>query len=150
MAKENILYSTGNSIYALWWPEQEGIPKGRGYMCTCGWFALLYSRNYHNILKQLHSNKNTFKKKKKRERIYGKSWGRGGPAGCVWERDVLGWRIAHAVSVWRGLGVSKGQKQGAESRGERSGHRDWVVGGARSRGLSLLGSYKEACVIGVW
>ena len=35
---------------------------GRGCMYTCSCFTLLYSRNKHNIVKQLYSNKNTFKK----------------------------------------------------------------------------------------
>ena len=33
-----------------------------------GWFIWLYSRNYHNIVKQLYSNKNWFKKERERER----------------------------------------------------------------------------------
>ena len=28
-------------------------PKGRGYICMCGWFILLYSKHWHNIAKQL-------------------------------------------------------------------------------------------------
>ena len=34
----------------------KGGSRGRGYMCTYGWFMLLYSRNKHNIVKQLSSN----------------------------------------------------------------------------------------------
>ena len=34
----------------------KGGSRGRGYMCTYGWFMLPYSRNKHNIVKQLSSN----------------------------------------------------------------------------------------------
>ena len=34
----------------------EGSPRGRGCVFTYGWFTLLYSRNQHNIVKQLYSN----------------------------------------------------------------------------------------------
>ena len=29
--------------------------RRRGYMCTYGWFTLLYRRKQHNIVKQLYS-----------------------------------------------------------------------------------------------
>ena len=35
-----------------------GGPRWRGYMYTYSWFMQLYSRNEHNIVKQLYSNKN--------------------------------------------------------------------------------------------
>ena len=35
----------GTLLNALWWPEWEGGPKGRGYMDKYDWFILLYSRN---------------------------------------------------------------------------------------------------------
>ena len=38
-------------------------------MDTCGKFMLMYGRNQHNIVKQLSSNYN-FKKFKKREMLY--------------------------------------------------------------------------------
>ena len=40
------------------------IQKKRGYMYVFSGFTLLYSRNQHNIGKQLYSNKNNFKKEK--------------------------------------------------------------------------------------
>ena len=40
----------------------QGGPRERGYMCTHSWFSSLYSRNEHNIVKQLYSN---LKKEKK-------------------------------------------------------------------------------------
>ena len=36
-------------------------------LTTPGWFILLHSRNHHNIVKQLYSNKNEFKKKRKED-----------------------------------------------------------------------------------
>ena len=40
-------YCIGQGILlnALWWPEWQGNPKGRGYMYIYGWFLLLYTRN---------------------------------------------------------------------------------------------------------
>ena len=52
-------------LKALWWPKWEGNPRNRGYMYTCAWFTLLYSRNWL-IVKQLYSTK----KKKKLFLIY--------------------------------------------------------------------------------
>ena len=43
-----------------WW----GGSGRREHMCTCGWFMLTYSRNQHNIVKQL-----SFNKKQKKTRI---------------------------------------------------------------------------------
>ena len=48
-----------------WWEEG---PKERGYMYTYSWFTLLYSRNQHNIVKQLSpikQKKTTLNKQKK-------------------------------------------------------------------------------------
>ena len=41
--------------------------KERRYVCTHNWVTLLYSRNAHNTVKQLYSNKNlkTIKENKK-------------------------------------------------------------------------------------
>ena len=45
----------------------EGSPRGRGYTHTqryiyiYSWFTLLYSRNWHDIVKQIHPNYNFFK-----------------------------------------------------------------------------------------
>ena len=47
----------GTLLSALWWPKWEGNPEKRGYMYTYSWFTLLYSINYHNIVKQLYANK---------------------------------------------------------------------------------------------
>ena len=47
----------GTLLSALWWPKWEGNPKRRGYMYTYSWFTSLYSRNQHNIVKQLYTNK---------------------------------------------------------------------------------------------
>ena len=38
----------------------KGIQKKREYMYTYSWFSLLYSRNEHNIVKQLHFGKKIF------------------------------------------------------------------------------------------
>ena len=40
-----------------WGERWVGSPKGRGYMCTCGWFMLRFDRNQQNSVKQLSSNK---------------------------------------------------------------------------------------------
>ena len=48
----------GAPLNALWWSKWDGNPKKRRFMYTCSWFTLPYSRNYHNIAKQLYSNKN--------------------------------------------------------------------------------------------
>ena len=49
---------------------REGDARGRGYGDICipiaNSLCLLYSRNKHNILKQLYSNKDVKKKTKKR------------------------------------------------------------------------------------
>ena len=50
---------------ALQWPKWKGNPKKRGHMYTYSRFSLLYCRNYHNIAKQLHSNKIFLKSRKK-------------------------------------------------------------------------------------
>ena len=42
-----------------------GMKSKRGYMNMCSWFILLYRRNEYNIIKQLYSNKNSFKKIKR-------------------------------------------------------------------------------------
>ena len=44
---------TQKLLNALWWPKWKGNPKNRGYMYTYSWFTLLYTRNQHNIGKQL-------------------------------------------------------------------------------------------------
>ena len=46
----------GTLLNALWWPKWEGNPKKRGYMYMYSWFTLLYSRNWHNSVKQLYCN----------------------------------------------------------------------------------------------
>ena len=43
-----------------WGGRCEGGSRGKGHMCTCGWFILMFDRNQHNIVKQLCSNKNFF------------------------------------------------------------------------------------------
>ena len=51
--------SSGTLLNALWllkWKENPDMHS---------WFTLLYNRKLHNIVKQLHSNKNLKKKKKK-------------------------------------------------------------------------------------
>ena len=53
----------GTLLSALWWPKWEGNPKKKGYMYTYSWFTLLYSRNWHNTIKQLSSKKNFLKRK---------------------------------------------------------------------------------------
>ena len=52
-------------------PEWEGSPKRRGYMYNYGWFILLCSRNEHNIVKQIYSNKISVKRKSTRWVISG-------------------------------------------------------------------------------
>ena len=44
--------------------DGEGVPKGRGYVYTYGWFILRFDRKQQNSVKQLFFNK---KKKKKAE-----------------------------------------------------------------------------------
>ena len=51
-----------------WGGRWEGGSKGRGYMCTYGWFMLRFDRKQQNSVKQLSVNKNNklkFKKNKK-------------------------------------------------------------------------------------
>ena len=59
-----LLYSTGNCVQSLGL-EHDGKWKKR--MCVYGWLGvtLLYSRNWKNIIKQLHFNKK-FKKEKRK------------------------------------------------------------------------------------
>ena len=49
-----------------WW---DGVPKGRGYMYTYGWFMLRFDRKQQNSVKQLSFNKKriNFLKKKKED-----------------------------------------------------------------------------------
>ena len=49
---------SGNSTNALLQPECKGILKGKEYMYVYDWFILQCSRNEHNIVQQLYSNKN--------------------------------------------------------------------------------------------
>ena len=39
----------------------EGVPKGRGYVYTYGWFMLRFDRKQQNSVKQLPFNKKNFK-----------------------------------------------------------------------------------------
>ena len=48
-------------LRAMGWSETEGSSRGRGRMCTCDRFMLMYGRNQHNIVKQLSSNKRFLK-----------------------------------------------------------------------------------------
>ena len=54
----NLLYSAGNSPQAFVVTQMGGNPEKRGYVYVDTDFTLLYSRNLHNIVKQLYSNKN--------------------------------------------------------------------------------------------
>ena len=62
IASGKLLYSTGSSVLSassVLWDDPEGWEGGskqRRYMYTYNWFTLLYSRNQHNIIKQLYSN----------------------------------------------------------------------------------------------
>ena len=56
ITNENLLYSTETRLSALWWPQWEGNPKKRGYVCRYSWFTLLYSWNWYDIVKQLYFN----------------------------------------------------------------------------------------------
>ena len=42
-----------------------GSKKGRGYMCTYGWFTLRFDRKEQNSVKQLSFNKKIKRKKKR-------------------------------------------------------------------------------------
>ena len=37
--------------------DGEGVPKGKGYMYTYGWFMLKFDRKQQNFIKQLSFNK---------------------------------------------------------------------------------------------
>ena len=37
--------------------DGEGVPKGKGYMYTYGWFMLKFDRKHQNFIKQLSFNK---------------------------------------------------------------------------------------------
>ena len=57
--------------YLEGWDEGagEGGSTGKGYVCVCvyinyDWFALLYYRNQHNIIKQFSSNQKINSKEK--------------------------------------------------------------------------------------
>ena len=52
------MFIQGTLLNALLQPECKGIPKGKEYMYVYDWFILRYSRNEHNIVQQLYSNKN--------------------------------------------------------------------------------------------
>ena len=60
----------GTLFIALWKLKWEENPKKRGYMYTYSRLTLLYSRNQHNIVKQLYANKNKFKMKKENTSPY--------------------------------------------------------------------------------
>ena len=45
-------------LNSLWWPLWEKYLQKNGYMCIYSWITLLYTRNWHNIVKQLYSNTN--------------------------------------------------------------------------------------------
>ena len=69
-ASGKLLYNTGSSAQCsvtIWggWRVWEGGPRGRGYMYTYSWFTMLYSRNKHNIVKQLFLKTNKYKLKKR-------------------------------------------------------------------------------------
>ena len=52
-------YSPGSSAWCSVMTQRAGMGVGgRWYMRTCSWYTLLCSRNQHNIVKQLYSNKN--------------------------------------------------------------------------------------------
>ena len=63
---DSFLYKIDNKWGTQWWPIWEGNWRKRGYMCTWGWFTLPYSRKQHNIVKQLNSN---YEKKKRKRKI---------------------------------------------------------------------------------
>ena len=56
------VWTQGVQLGALWWPRGvgwgrwEGGSRGSDMCNTHGWFTLLYSRNQHNIVKQLYFN----------------------------------------------------------------------------------------------
>ena len=59
--EENLLpTAAGTLVRDLWRLKWEGNPKGRGCVCTRGWFTLLYCRDRHGRVKQLYSSKNLF------------------------------------------------------------------------------------------
>ena len=69
----NLPYGSGNSNRV--WPRGlyqprgvrwEGSSKGRGYMCTYGWFMLRFDRKQQNSVKQLSFNKKKEKGKRKK------------------------------------------------------------------------------------
>ena len=73
-----MLYNTGAQPSVLcqprgveWGEGWEGDSVGRGHMYTYGWFTWLYSRNQHNIVKQLPSNLNYKKGKSMTKRSVG-------------------------------------------------------------------------------
>ena len=41
---------------AAWGGRWEGGVRGRGHMCTYGWFMLMYGSNHRDIAKELSSN----------------------------------------------------------------------------------------------
>ena len=52
----------GTLVRALWWPKWERNPKQKGCVYTYSRFSLLWSRKWHNIVKQLYATKD-FKNK---------------------------------------------------------------------------------------
>ena len=60
----------GTLLIALWKLRWEENPKKRGYMYTYSRLTSLFSRNQHNIVKQLYANKNKFKMKKENTSPY--------------------------------------------------------------------------------
>ena len=66
IANGKLLHSTGSSAQCSVMPPflWDGSSRGRGYiyMYTYSWFTLLYSRNQHNVVKQLYFNKNKTKR----------------------------------------------------------------------------------------
>ena len=56
VTNENLLYSTGTLLSAMWWPKWEGNSKRRGYMHTYSWFTQAWIKEDQGRIKTFLSN----------------------------------------------------------------------------------------------
>ena len=93
----------GTLLHALWWPKWEGNPRKEWYVYTY-WLTSLYSRNQHNIVRQLYSSKINFKEKGSLLLMRCCKWTRWVWTRSIWERmcGCREKRLESMASVWTG------------------------------------------------
>ena len=94
--------------------------KKRGYVYMYNWFALLYSKNEHNIIKQLHSN--NLKKKKKRDEGLGRT--EESPEGPVFCPAAYTWGSA-VLLLTQSCDLLSGSERASMCSRDAPGHEHW-------------------------